>query len=275
MSDGAKPPSSDRSGPPAEPPVRPRLPLAGMAVGAAIVVVCVVALVVGQSRPGPTGDAAGEAASPPAAERRAEAPPASRERQTAMRLLAGWRNEAADPFAEGDGIDRRFEPVLRPPPPYDAVDSTLIDTLELRIRLAHARAVPRDEVCRDTTGRRYACGLEARATLQNHLVGKTLVCRRLFLGDPERTGMADVRCAVDGEDLALRQIRAGWATPSEIAEPDHLAAFEEARNARRGVWAGPWQIPARDPTETDARAIGFGTLRIGDPLGSRDQRPPD
>jgi endonuclease YncB( thermonuclease family) len=267
---------------PADAATRRGLPLAGMAAGLVILAIGVGVLLLGQNRPGSVSETASEAAphptgdvvSRPSAERSAEAPPASRERQTAVRLLSGWRGDAADPLAAGDRVEGRFEPVLRPPPPYDAVDSVLIDTLDTRIRLAHARAVPRDEACRDEAGRRFACGLQSRAALQNHVSGKTLVCRRLFLGDPGKTGIVEVRCSVDGEDLATRQIRAGWATPSEIAEPEHLAALEEARRAKRGVWAGPWQIPARDPSEADAREIGFGTLRIGGGGSPTVAKPP-
>lgn len=271
MSEAETPQTPPDATVPADAPRRRGPPLAGMAVGLAILAIGVGVLLLGHDRPGSTPEAAGDstakpvgdAAPRPAPERAADGLPASRERQTAVRLLSGWRGEAADPLAAGDRVEGRFEPVLRPPPPYDAVDSILIDTLDTRIRLAHARAVPRDEACRDEAGRRFACGLQSRAALQNHISGKALVCRRLFLGDPGKTGIVEVRCSVDGEDLATRQIRAGWATPSEIAEPEHLAAFEEARRAKRGVWAGPWQIPARDPSEADAREIGFGTLRIG------------
>ncbi len=273
MSDAPKPETSTADDAARSVAVRRGSPLAGVPTGLMILAVGVGAYFLGQYRSAPPRQPAPETARP-ARERPAEAPAASRERQAAARLITGWRGEPFDPLAAADFVERRFEPIFEPPPPFDAVDSILIDTLDKRIRLAHARAVPREETCRDVTGRRYACGLESRAALQNHILGKTLVCRRLFLGDPEKTGILEVRCSVDGEDLALRQIRAGWATPSDLAEPEHLAAFEEARRARRGVWAGPWEIPVGDPSEADARAVGFGTLRIGgDPVGKAAAKP--
>jgi len=242
-----------------------RLPIAGILVGAAILAAGVGALLVGVGRNGPDGEAQPPPAKP--AERIAapsEEPPASRERQTAIRMLDSWRSDPAEPLAEADPAAGRFEPAIHPQPPYDAVDSTLFDALDRRFRLAQARAVPREEVCRDASGRRFACGLQGRASLQNNIVGKTVVCRRLFLGDPDKTGIVDARCSVDGEDLALFQIRAGWALPSEHADAEHRAAFEEARARRVGVWAGAWEAPVRDASEIDAREVPFGSLRLGE-----------
>lgn len=274
MSDAAAPQTPSEAPPPRPATARRGPPLAGVAIGLAILAIGVGGLLLLKGDPSPSRAPTAETAARPPAERPAEAPPPSRERQTAVRLLAGWHSEASDPLAPTDLAAERFEPMQQPPPPFDAVDSTLIDTRDTRIRLAHARAVPRDEICRDASGQRFSCGLLARVALQNHIAGKTLLCRRLFLGDPSRTGIVEARCSVDGEDLALRQIRGGWATPSPLAEPAHVAAFEEARRARRGVWAGSWEIPARDPAEADARAVGFGTLRIGGVGAAPAAEPP-
>lgn len=255
---------TEKAGPPPA-----KLPIAGILVGAAILAAGVGVLLVGVGRSGPDGEPQTVAAKPAErvaapSERPREEPPASRERQTAIRMLGSWRSDAAEPLAEADAAAGRFEPAIRPQPPYDAVDSTLFDALDRRFRLVQAQAVPREEVCRDASGRRFACGLQGRASLQNHIVGKTVICRRLFLGDPDKTGIVDARCSVDGEDLALFQIRAGWAVPSGHADAEHRAAYEDARARRVGVWAGAWEAPVRDASEIDAREVPFGSLRLGE-----------
>lgn len=201
------------------------------------------------------------------AETRAAPRPAlpSAEQQTATRRLGVWNSEALDPLAEVDGPVSRFELPLQLSPPFDAVDATLFDSLDSRIRLAHATPVGRSELCADFDGTRTACGLKGRATLQNFLLGKTVECVRLFLSHDERRKIIDARCRAGGEDLALHQIRAGYAFPNKLADADHLAALAEAQSRRVGVWSGPYVIPSEDRSEEDARDVPFGSLRLPTP----------
>lgn len=195
----------------------------------------------------------------------------SREQQVATQRLSQWRVEDLDPLAGPGGPATIFEPVLRLTPPFDAVDATLIDSLDTRVRLAQARPVGRNEICVNDAGIRSACGLKGRASLQNHMYGKAVTCVRLFLGQEPlgakegRGRIVDARCSVAGEDLALHQIRAGFAFPSEFADADHVAALAEARRLRAGVWAGPYEIRADDQSEVDAREVPFGSLRLAGP----------
>lgn len=254
--------------------------LFGMALGIAFLAGGVLGFVLGRQRPAtPEPPTAAEAArSGGEAEAREQpasaARPPSRERQLAARLLGRWSVPMAEPLAEPDGPATRFEPVLRLNPPFDAVDAALFDSLDTRIRLAHAKPVGRDEVCIDDAGHRSACGLKGRASLQNHMFGKAVTCTRLFLSADERRGVVDARCSIAGEDLAAHQIRAGYAFPTEHAEPEHWAALEAARRERAGVWSGPYSIPAQDQAEIDAREIPFGSLRL--PAGAPVQaaQPP-
>jgi endonuclease YncB( thermonuclease family) len=228
----------------------------GVVVGLALLAAGVIGFLLGrQHTPAPPST---PAAAPPAEARRATP---TREQQLAAHRLAGWRVEPVDPLAPAGERATNFEPVLRPTPPYDAVDATLFDAFDMRIRLAHAWPVGRDEACLDPRGLRFACGLRARAALQNHLFGKTVTCIRLFLAQESDGGVVDARCTVEGEDLALRQIRAGWAFPNDLADADQRAALEDAQRERAGVWAGPYELPHRDLGIDDAREVPFGSLR--------------
>jgi endonuclease YncB( thermonuclease family) len=261
-------------------------PALGIAVGLALLVGGIGGYVLGTHRAavGADGRSAAEQGARDAAERSRSL--RSREQQVATRRLSEWRMKELDPLAEPRGPTTLFEPVLRLTPPFDAVDATLIDSLDTRVRLAQARPVGRNEICVNDAGLRSACGLKGRASLQNHLYGKAVTCVRLFLGpDPrggkeERGRIVDARCSIAGEDLALHQIRAGFAFPSEFADADHLAALAEARRVRAGVWAGPYEIRADDQSEVDAREVPFGSLRLAGPeapgvAGAPAAAPPD
>lgn len=230
----------------------------GMAIGLAILVAGGAGLLLGRhlTAPAPSGVAA-PVASPD--EKRSAV--TSLERQIAARRLADWKLEPFDRLAQVEGTSAAFEPVLHPAPPFDAVDATLFDAFDMRIRLAHAKPVGRDEACLDHQGRRFACGLRGRASLQNFLFGKTVTCTRLFLGKGENPDVVDARCSAGGVDLATRQISAGWAFPSVHGDAGHRAALEEAQRERIGVWAGPYEVPREDHSVEDARDLPFGSLR--------------
>lgn len=247
----------------------------GAAVGAALLVAGAGGYLLGRHR-----EPATETAVVRSSEATAERPPPSREVQTAKRLLSDWKPAAADPLRPPAETDGRFEPALHLSPPFDAVDATLIDSLDTRLRLAHARPVGRNEVCVDRAGLRFACGLKGRASLQNHIYDKTVRCLRLFLDTdaPVSAGTAghpivDVRCTVDGEDLATHQIRAGYAFPTDLADADQRAALDDARRRGAGVWAGPYEIPAEDRSEEDARDVPFGSLRATTGGGGAETAP--
>lgn len=261
MSEDRKPNDPARRRDPSPGETRPSAGMAiGIAVGVALLAGATVGFFLGRQR-APAGEAPAASEARGRSEPRAGDAPRSVTQQTAARRLSAWVDYAGAPLAEPDGPVTIFEPLLRLSPPFDAVDATVFDALDARVRLAQAWPVGRDEVCLDEAGTRFACGLKARASLQNFMFGKAVVCTRLFLSREERRGVVDARCSVGGVDLTTHQIRAGYAFPTELAEAGHQAALEEARRQRAGVWAGPYSPPTLDRSEADMREIPFGSLR--------------
>lgn len=192
-----------------------------------------------------------------------EARPVSSTMAIATGRLAGFAVVPADLLTPPVEAEGRFETHLRPAPPYDAIDSTLIDSGDGRIRLIEALAVGRHDVCRRSDGSRFACGLEARARLQNGLIGKQLVCDRLFVAVDRRNDFVPARCRVDGRDLALTMIEAGYAFAPPLAGGLHTRAEAAAKAAGRGVWAGTPTRPDLDPAIVDDQAVAVGSTRLG------------
>lgn len=256
--------------PPPAPPVPATAPstrpsvLRSLAIGGAIGLVPVAALFAwilsGSQRSGPHPSS--EAAKVvPVPSSTVAPPPASVERQTAARRLAGWRDE---PLALSDPTTAMPMPMtvaMTARPPFQTIDAVLFDTTDARIRLHGVLPVGREEVCLDGENNRFACGLQARASLQNFIRDKTVVCRPVFGNGERRDEVTEADCAAGGRSLALHQVAAGFAFPTGSETGPLQDAMAQARAKRLGVWSGDYPIPTTDHSEADARSIRFGAAR--------------
>lgn len=83
----------------------------------------------------------------------------------------------------------------------------------------------------------YACGEHARALLQSLVQDRAPACVR----EPSAPGAAT--CYVDGRDLGLVLVSAGWAVARRDESNRYLRAQDEARTASRGLWSGRFDDP--------------------------------
>lgn len=131
--------------------------------------------------------------------------------------------------------------------PFTSLDGTTLMHEGRRIRLAGIEGPSATETCLDTEGRRWSCGLQARAALHNMLAGQSLSCRAVS-AEGHDAMTAECRLASSrGEperDLAAVLVLAGWARP---LQRDSLADEREAaQNRRFGLWRGGWTVhPSR------------------------------
>lgn len=88
-------------------------------------------------------------------------------------------------------------------------------------------------------GQNWPCGAAARDALSRLVRGKDVFCTS---GSQDRYGRAVARCTVDGRDLGGEMVRQGLAVAHRGG--DYGADEAEARAARRGIWAGPFELPA-------------------------------
>ncbi len=118
------------------------------------------------------------------------------------------------------------------------------DSLEIageRIRLFGIDAPEGRQQCRDAKGADYACGREAARALTSLIGGRTVTCRMVTHDQYQR----DVAtCAVEGQDLGDAMVRSGHARDYPRHSRGRYAAAErDAREARRGLWAGEFENP--------------------------------
>lgn len=117
------------------------------------------------------------------------------------------------------------------------------DTIEIhgqRIRLHGIDAPENGQPCFDASGKVYRCGQTAAAALDDFIGVSPVTCRER---DVDRYGRIVATCAVRGEDIEAWLVRLGHAMAYRRYSSDYVAAEQEAKNAKRGIWSGSMQPP--------------------------------
>jgi endonuclease YncB( thermonuclease family) len=122
------------------------------------------------------------------------------------------------------------------------IDGDSIEIAGVRIRLHGVDAPERDQDCRDANGKTYSCGRAAMRALAAAVSGRSVTCTPIQVDQYNR----DIAtCTVDGVDLGETMVRGGHALDYARHSRGRYAAVEqEARAARRGLWAGTFETPA-------------------------------
>jgi endonuclease YncB( thermonuclease family) len=130
------------------------------------------------------------------------------------------------------------------------------DTIEIqgrRIRLQAIDAPESAQWCGEGDGR-WRCGKASAEALDALADGATVTCRQDPRDPEDRYGRALARCEARGGDLGEALVRAGLAVAygryldyrngqPRPYKADMLAAEAEARAAKRGLWAGAFEMP--------------------------------
>lgn len=125
---------------------------------------------------------------------------------------------------------------------FTAIDGDSLRKGAQDYRLHGIDAPELHQTCGGADGRDYPCGHMARDELRR-LVGNTaLDCA---VRDTDRYGRQVVTCRAGKMDVNAEMVKRGWA----IAYRRHGTAYageeKEARAAKRGLWAGHFEMPER------------------------------
>jgi endonuclease YncB( thermonuclease family) len=122
------------------------------------------------------------------------------------------------------------------------IDGDSLDLGGERIRLYGIDAPEGRQSCNDVAGRPYACGRTASRALATAIAGRRVTCTAV---DHDRYGREVAICTVDGRDLGELMVRSGHALDyAQHSRGRYAAAQREARDAKRGIWAGSFEDPA-------------------------------
>ncbi len=117
------------------------------------------------------------------------------------------------------------------------------DTIEIhgqRIRLHGIDAPEKGQPCFDASGQLYRCGQVAAMALDQFIGASPVSCSER---DVDRYGRTVADCSVRGENIELWLVRSGHAMAYRKYSSAYIGAEQEARNAKRGIWAGSAQPP--------------------------------
>ncbi|MBP8234840.1 MAG: thermonuclease family protein [Rhizorhabdus sp.] len=123
--------------------------------------------------------------------------------------------------------------------PAAVVDGDTLHVRGERVRLFGVDAPELSQMCGAGTSK-VACGQLAAQWLKSRVEGRVLRCARV---DTDRYGRVVARCSLDGADVGLAIVEAGWATAYRKYSLDYVGAEQLARATRRGIWATGFQPP--------------------------------
>lgn len=194
--------------------------------------------------------------------------------QTARNRLGQFKDPRLDILEPPETAVGGFAAPFPIAPPYEAQESTVLDAMNRRIRLTWVGGVRRSAICLSAEGLRFACGLQSRASLQNMVRGRRGVCWPVFWPTASEDEIyAD--CFVEGRNLALEQVRAGFAFPiATVDDKDLTAAFAAAQAAGAGVWNGGYKVVGGSPDSDVLPPIDLKGPS-GPPADPRPRPPPD
>lgn len=132
------------------------------------------------------------------------------------------------------------------------------DTIEIhgaRIRLNGIDAPESGQLCRDSGGKPWRCGQQAALALSDRIDRRTVSCQQV---DTDRYGRVVADCFVGRNNLNRWMVRQGWAVAYRQYATEYIEAEDSAREDRRGVWQGQfdmpwdWRAQRRSRNNTDA-----------------------
>lgn len=107
------------------------------------------------------------------------------------------------------------------------------------VRLFGVDAPEGRQSCR-RDGRDWACGNEAARKLRSLVGDRTVTCTKR---DVDTYGRIVAVCRSGAADLGAEMVRSGFATAYRRYSSDYVDEENEARRARRGIWAGEFTNP--------------------------------
>ena len=120
------------------------------------------------------------------------------------------------------------------------VDGDSLRRGDTDIRLYGIDAPEYRQSCRDKHGTEYSCGKQSANALRRLVKGQEVSCSSI---ETDRYGRAVAVCKVGDLEINGEMVRLGWAVAYSRHSPSYVRAEAEAKNAKRGIWAGTFETP--------------------------------
>ncbi len=117
------------------------------------------------------------------------------------------------------------------------------DTLTVggrEVRLFGIDAPEFDQTC-SRDGQQWACGAAAADQLAKLATGRQVICLPTGV---DRYQRVLARCMAGSSDINSRMVELGYAVAYRQYSSDYVEAEDNAKLARRGLWAGKFELPS-------------------------------
>jgi endonuclease YncB( thermonuclease family) len=121
------------------------------------------------------------------------------------------------------------------------IDGDTLDIRGSRIRLHGVDAPESAQSCKNASGVEFRCGQQSALKLSDFINRRPVVCERR---DTDRYGRTVAVCKVGGVDMNEWLVREGLAIAYRQFSTDYVAAEQDAKANKRGIWAGTFEMPA-------------------------------
>jgi endonuclease YncB( thermonuclease family) len=138
------------------------------------------------------------------------------------------------------------------------VDGDTVVIGATRIRLQGVDTPETDQLCLNSRGERWTCGIEARDQLRQKAGDKRWQCQ---VNGIDRDGRSLATCEVDGENINRWLVRSGWALSFIRYSHAYDADEQRARSAKAGLWAGAFMAPW-EWRDRNAKTVIRGALSV-------------
>ncbi|CTP91555.1 succinoglycan biosynthesis protein [Xanthomonas translucens pv. arrhenatheri] len=120
-------------------------------------------------------------------------------------------------------------------------DGDTLTVAKQRIRLWGIDAPESAQQCTTKDGRAWLCGRRSAAALDGYVLDKAVRCQPK---DTDRYGRVVAECFVQGQSVNRWMVSSGWAAAYRQYATAFIADEADARQQRRNLWQGPFQMPA-------------------------------
>jgi endonuclease YncB( thermonuclease family) len=126
----------------------------------------------------------------------------------------------------------------------------------VEVRLQGIDAPEHSQICKDRHGAKYPCGKQAANILRGLAAPQKISCTSHEI---DRYGRSVAICMSAGQDLNAEMVRLGWAV-AYVNGSAYRRHESEARRAKRGLWAGEFEMPETYRARQRAMQGGLGDM---------------